>query len=178
MSLDLKMIFAGFGGQGVLFAGKVVTYAGLIEDKEITWLPSYGPEMRGGTANCSVSISDKPIGAPNISTPNVLVAMNLPSFDKFIDHVAPGGTVIVDSTLIPKKSERDDINAFYIPASELAVKNNLRGLSNIILTGKLFKELNFCSFETIEMAINKCVPKSKAQLIDKNLAAVKIGMEL
>ena len=104
--------------------------------------------------------------------------MNLPSFDKFIDHVAPGGTVIVDSTLIPKKSERDDINAFYIPASELAVKNNLRGLSNIILTGKLFKELDFCSFETIKKAIIKCVPKSKAQLIDKNLAAVKIGMEL
>ncbi len=100
---DLNMVFAGFGGQGVLFAGKVAAYAGLLENKEISWLPSYGPEMRGGTANCSVCISDEPIGSPLVTAPNVLVAMNLPSLDKFINAVEPGGTVILDSSLIDKK---------------------------------------------------------------------------
>ena len=96
-------IFAGFGGQGVLLMGQLLAYAGMLEEKEVSWLPSYGPEMRGGTANCRVCISDKPIGSPLVVNPNVLVAMNLPSLDKFIDAVEPGGTVLVDSSLIEKK---------------------------------------------------------------------------
>ena len=106
---DLNMVFAGFGGQGVLFAGKVAAYAGLLENKEISWLPSYGPEMRGGTANCSVCISDEPIGSPLVTAPNVLVAMNLPSLDKFINAVEPGGTVILGRKMIDNKVERTDI---------------------------------------------------------------------
>ena len=94
------MILAGFGGQGVLFAGKVIAYAGLIENKQLSWLPSYGPEMRGGTANCSVTLSDEPIGSPLVTTPDVLVAMNQPSYDRFINDVAPGGVIIVDSGLV------------------------------------------------------------------------------
>lgn len=174
---DLNMLFAGFGGQGVLFAGKVMAYAGLIEGKEISWLPSYGPEMRGGTANCSVCISDREIGAPLVLNPNVLVAMNLPSLDKFIDDVAEGGLVILDSSLINKKVERDDLNVHYVPASSIAEENGLKGLTNMVLLGKLFKELEFSSFDTLDKALVKCVSKSKEQMLDYNRKAVKLGAE-
>ena len=100
MSVTYTTLLAGFGGQGILFTGKVMAYAGLVEGREVSWLPSYGPEMRGGTANCSVTISDEPIGSPLIINPNIFVAMNLPSYDKFIDKVMPGGTVVIDSTLV------------------------------------------------------------------------------
>ena len=100
---DLNILFAGFGGQGVLFSGKVIAYAGMMEGKEISWLPSYGPEMRGGTANCSVCISDNKIGSPLVTNPDILVAMNLPSLDKFEKDVVPGGMIILDSTLINRK---------------------------------------------------------------------------
>ncbi len=172
-----NILLAGFGGQGILFAGKVMAYAGLIENKEISWLPSYGPEMRGGTANCSVCISDDPIGSPLVLTPDILVAMNLPSYDKFIDAAAPGATVVVDSTLVGKVSERTDINAFYIPATKLAGDNGLKGLANIIIIGKLLKETSFASPESVEAAIRKCVPAKKAAMVDFNLKALKLGMD-
>ena len=127
----LSILLAGFGGQGVLFAGKIMAYSGLIEDQYVSWLPSYGPEMRGGTANCSVCISDEPIGSPLVLNPDVLVAMNLPSYDKFIDKVAPGGIAVVDSSLIAKKSDRTDISCFYVPATEKADSEGLKGLSLI-----------------------------------------------
>ena len=117
---DLNILFAGFGGQGVLFSGKVIAYAGMMEGKEISWLPSYGPEMRGGTANCSVCISDNKIGSPLVTNPDILVAMNLPSLDKFEKDVVPGGMIILDSTLINRKVERDDVNVIYLPASKLS----------------------------------------------------------
>lgn len=174
---DLNIVFAGFGGQGILFAAKVVAYAGLICEKEVSWLPSYGPEMRGGTANCSVSISENEIGSPLITNPNVLVAMNLPSLDKFIDEVEVGGTVIIDSSLISKKVDRTDINVFYIPASKLAEDNEINGLANIIMVGKLLKEIPFCSDEIIEKSILKCVPASKEKMIEFNKKAVAIGAQ-
>lgn len=179
---DLNMLFAGFGGQGVLFAGKVAAYAGLIENKEISWLPSYGPEMRGGTANCSVCISDQPIGSPLVTNPNVLVVMNLPSLDKFIDTVEPGGTVIIDSSLIDKKVERTDVNVYYVPSSSLAEENGLKGLSNMILVGKLFKAIagsdyDFCTGDTLDQAIQKCIPARKANMLDFNRKAVSLGAE-
>ncbi|MEG1179932.1 MAG: 2-oxoacid:acceptor oxidoreductase family protein [Oscillospiraceae bacterium] len=174
---DFNSILAGFGGQGILFMGKAIVYAGLIDGKEVSWLPSYGPEMRGGTANCSVCISDNEICSPLVTAPNVLIAMNLPSFDKFIDTVVPGGTVIVDSTLISKKVERTDVEVCYIPATELAEKNGLKGLANIILIGKLLSLTNFCSYETIEKTIAKVVPAKKQHLITKNMEAINIGIE-
>lgn len=182
---DLNIIFAGFGGQGVLFAGKVAAYAGLIANKEISWLPSYGPEMRGGTANCSVCISDSPIGSPLVTNPNVLVAMNLPSLDRFIDAVEPGGTVIIDSSLISKKVEREDVNVYYVPSSAMAEENGLGGLSNMILIGKLFKEVcgkeggacQFCTEEILEQAVEKCVPARKANMLEMNRKAVALGEE-
>jgi len=174
---NLNIIFAGFGGQGVLFAGKVAAYTGLIENKEISWLPSYGPEMRGGTANCSVCISDEAIGSPNVINPNVLVAMNLPSFDKFINAVEPGGIVVLDSSLINKKVERDDVKTFYVPASELAEKSGLKGLSNMILVGKMFSELDFGSDEILDKAMQKCIPARKADMLELNRKAIKMGAE-
>ena len=131
MKEELNLVLAGFGGQGLLFAGKVIAYAGLIDEHEISWLPSYGPEMRGGTANCSVRISDIPIGSPLVLNPNVLIAMNLPSLDKFIDTVVPGGIVLVDSAMINKKVERDDVRVFYVPATKMAEDNGIKGLAII-----------------------------------------------
>ena len=115
-----EILLAGFGGQGILFMGKMLAYFGLYENKEVSWLPSYGPEMRGGTCNCSVCISDDPIGSPLVDTPNTLIVMNTPSYDKFIDSVVPGGTVIIDSTLVDAKCDRTDINVYYVPATALA----------------------------------------------------------
>lgn len=180
---DLNMIFAGFGGQGVLFAGKVAATAGLIAGKEISWLPSYGPEMRGGTANCSVCVSDRAIGSPLVTTPNALVAMNLPSLEKFIDAVEPGGTVLVDTTMISKKVEREDVTVYYLPASQLAEENGLKGLANMILIGKLFQEVcasggdyAYCTQEVLDAAIQKCVPARKPEMLDLNRKAVQLGI--
>lgn len=182
---DLNIIFAGFGGQGVLFAGKVTAYAGLLLGKELSWLPSYGPEMRGGTANCSVCISDRPIGSPLVTAPNVLVAMNLPSLDRFIDAVEPGGTVILDSSLIEKRVERQDLRVCYVPSSALAEEKGLGGLANMILTGRLFAEVcangghpcSFCSWEVLDQALEKCVPARKGHMLDMNRKAAAIGRE-
>ena len=172
---DLNMVFAGFGGQGVRFAGKVVAYAGLIEGRELSWLPSYGPEMRGGTANCSVCLSDEAIGSPLVTNPNVLVAMNRPSLEKFVNEVEPGGVILLDSSLIDVQVERDDVTTYYVPASTLAEENGLKGLANIILVGKLFKEVGFCSEETLDKALQKCIPARKAAMLDFNRKAIEIG---
>ena len=178
MGSTYNMIIAGFGGQGILFTGKVVAYAGLIDEKEVSWLPSYGPEMRGGTANCSVCIADEPIGSPLVTQPDVLVVMNAPSFDKFIDTVAPGGKVFVDSTLVHSQTTRTDIEVFAIPATQLSHDEHLEGIANIILLGKALKESAFASYETIEKSIGKCVPPSKIHLYEHNLRAIKLGMSL
>ncbi|MEG0663976.1 MAG: 2-oxoacid:acceptor oxidoreductase family protein, partial [Clostridia bacterium] len=158
---SLNIIFAGFGGQGILFSGKIVAYSGLIDKKEVSWLPSYGPEMRGGTANCSVCVSENPIGSPLIINPDVLIAMNNPSYDKFISEVVKDGIAIIDSTLVDRKCNREDVKAYYIPATKMAEDNNLHGLANMIILGKVLKETNFASFETVKKAISKCVPVKK-----------------
>ena len=124
-----QILIAGFGGQGVLFAGKFLAYKGLIEDKNVSWLPSYGPEMRGGTANCSIIISDTPVGSPIVSTPDCLIAMNLPSLLKYKDSVVSGGVIIVDSTLIDEKIDRDDVSVYYVPATKMAADEGLMGIS-------------------------------------------------
>lgn len=173
---EFNSVIAGFGGQGVLFLGKVIAYIGLMNDKEVSWLPSYGPEMRGGTANCSVCIADEPIGSPLVVTPNVFVAMNGPSFDKFIDTVAPGGKVFIDSTLISKKVERDDITPYYVPATKIADENGLKGGANMVLLGKIVKETGFCSEEALKLGIQKCIPPRKADRLENNLKAISLGM--
>lgn len=174
----INTILAGFGGQGILFSGKVMAYAGLMDEKEISWLPSYGPEMRGGTANCSVCISDEPIGSPLVVNPTVLAVLNTPSFDKFVNTVVPEGVMVIDSTLIDKKCERDDIKAFYVPATGLAEEKGLKGLANMIILGKILKETQFATMESVKKALEKCVPAKKAHLIPSNLEAIELGMSL
>ena len=122
MSQELKCVVAGFGGQGSLFAGKVIATAGLMEDREVSWMPSYGPEMRGGTANCSVTLSDEPIGSPLVLAPNALIALNQPSFDKFIDNVVEGGVVVVDTAMVPNIVEREGVRVVGIPPRRSARK--------------------------------------------------------
>ena len=174
---DRKIVLAGFGGQGVLFAGKVIAYTGLIGDREVSWLPSYGPEMRGGTANCSVSLAADPIGSPLITAPDVLIAMNQPSLDKFIDAVVPGGLIIADSTLVQSIPERSDVTVKAVPAADIAEKAGLKGLGNIVLVGALFAADRFCDAEVLSAAIEKCVPARKAAMLDKNKQALALGIE-
>lgn len=174
--MTTEILLAGFGGQGILFAGKILAYCGLMDNKELSWLPSYGPEMRGGTCNCSVCISDDPIGSPLVLTPDILIAMNQPSFDKFVSSVKPGGKVFFDSTMIENDCTRNDIGIFGIPSQQLADDNALKGGSNIILLGKVLKETEICSLDTMKKAIEKVVPPSKAQLIPNNFKAIELGM--
>ena len=172
-----QILIAGFGGQGVLFAGKFLAYKGLLEDKQVSWLPSYGPEMRGGTANCSIIISDEPVGSPIVSKPDVLIAMNLPSLDKYENEAVAGSTIIVDSTLISRKVERTDVNVFYIPATKMAKDMNAPSLANMIMLGKMIKESGAVSMDNLEDAMKKVVPPKKADLISVNLSAVKLGYD-
>lgn len=171
-----EFLLAGFGGQGILFAGKLIAYVGLYADKEVSWLPSYGPEMRGGTCNCSVTVSDDPIGSPLILEPTELLVMNTPSFDKFINSVKPGGKAFIDSSLVEGTSSRTDIECFYIPATKLANENNLKGMANIILAGKLLKEIGLTDEAVIEKAIKKVIPPKKANLTEANMTALRLGM--
>ncbi len=172
-----EILLAGFGGQGILFVGKVLAYSGLIDDKEVSWLPSYGPEMRGGTCNCSVCVSDEPIGSPLVIEPSILLAMNTPSFNKFIGSVKAGGKVFIDSTMVDDKCDRTDIECYYVPATQLAADNNLPGGANIILLGKIMKETGIISEETARKALEKIVPPTKTQLLENNMKAIKIGMD-
>ena len=172
---ELKTVFAGFGGQGVLFAGKVMAYAGLIEGREVSWLPSYGPEMRGGTANCSVVLDDAPIGSPLVVQPDVLVALNQPSLDKFLPDMLPGSTIIADTSLIQNIPEVEGVKVFAFPAAQLAEENGCKGLGNIVLVGKLWAETKFCSEETLKAAIEKCVPARHAKKLPLNYTAVELG---
>lgn len=172
-----QILIAGFGGQGVLFAGKLLAYKGLVADKQVSWLPSYGPEMRGGTANCSVIISDEPVGSPIVSNPDVLVAMNLPSLQKYENDVVSGGIIIVDSTLISKKVERTDVTTYYVPATKMAKDEGFATLANMILMGKLIKASDALDFDGIEATVKKVVPPKKAELIDVNIKAIKTGYD-
>lgn len=177
MAYELEAVLAGFGGQGVLFAGKVIASAGLIESRELSWLPSYGPEMRGGTANCSVTLSDDPIGSPLVTVPNVLVAMNQPSYDKFRDTVAEGGVIVVDSSMVSDIVEVPGVDTYAIEASNLAQDAGLDGLANIVLVGKLWDVVKFCDRKTLDEAIDASVPKSKEWLIEKNKEALQLGID-
>ena len=172
-----QILIAGFGGQGVLFAGKFLAYKGLTEDMQVSWLPSYGPEMRGGTANCSIVLSDSPVGSPIITAPDVLVAMNLPSLQKFVDAVVPGGKIFVDSTLIDMKVERTDVEVFYIPATQLAKDAGFATLANMILTGKVLKESGAVPFAGNRQTLEAFIPAKKANLIEANCKALQIGYD-
>ncbi|MBQ1977397.1 MAG: 2-oxoacid:acceptor oxidoreductase family protein [Ruminococcus sp.] len=170
-----NMLIAGFGGQGILFSGKFLAYEGLLEEKSVSWLPSYGPEMRGGTANCSVIISDTPVGSPIVSNPDILMVMNMPSLDKYEDATVKGGQIFIDSALIDRKVNRTDVEAYYIPATKLANDEGLSGLANMIMIGFVIKKSGIIPFENIERALQKVVPASKQHLFDANKKALELG---
>ena len=172
-----QILIAGFGGQGILFAGKFLAYKGLLEEKQVSWLPSYGPEMRGGTANCNVVLSEDPIGSPIITAPDVLIAMNLPSLQKYVDSVVPGGQIYVDSTLIDAKVERTDVEVFYIPATGLAKENVIATLANMIIVGSLLKNNPELSFEGASETVAKLVPPKKQALVELNEKALQLGRD-
>ena len=172
-----QILIAGFGGQGILFAGKFLAYKGLLEEKQVSWLPSYGPEMRGGTANCNVVLSDDPIGSPIITEPDVLIAMNLPSLQKYVDTVVPGGQIYVDSALIDVKVERTDVEVFYIPATQMAKDNGIATLANMIIVGSLLKNHPELSFEGASETVAKLVPPKKQALVELNEKALQLGKD-
>ena len=170
-----QILFAGFGGQGILFSGKFLAYEGLMSGREVSWLPSYGPEMRGGTANCSVILSDTPIGSPIVTNPDILVAMNLPSLDKYEDATVSGGQIFVDSALIERKVKRTDVEAYYIPATKLASDENLTGLANMIILGKVLRHTSLMDYENVGRAMAKIVSAKRKSLYDLNLKAIELG---
>ncbi len=172
----LNVVLAGFGGQGLLFAGKLMAYAGLIEDRQVSWLPSYGPEMRGGTANCSVCLSDEPIGSPLVLNPDALIAMNQPSIDKFAPVVSEGGVIVADVSLIGQVPSAPQAKIFEIPATQMAEDAGFKQLANIICAGKLWAQTHFCAEETLWAAMERCVPASKAKMLELNKKALKMGM--
>ncbi|MBQ7580572.1 MAG: 2-oxoacid:acceptor oxidoreductase family protein [Clostridia bacterium] len=174
----VNYLFSGFGGQGILFAGKFIAYKGLIDNKHVSWLPSYGPEMRGGTASCSVIVSDDNVGSPIVSNPDVLVAMNLPSLDRYEKSVKPGGKIFLDSTLIERKVERDDVDVYYIPATKMASDNKTPTLANMIIVGKILSVLGECDDEGLEKALSKVISAKHADMLDVNLKTIKLGAEI
>ena len=175
---NLRFISAGFGGQGVLFIGKVAANAAMLDNMHVAWLPSYGPEMRGGTANCSVCISEKEINSPIVSHPDVLIALNNPSLEKFKDSVKSGGLIICDKDIVTLTSGRDDVEEIGAYATELAEQNGVKGLSNMIILGMLYAKTKFCSENALFEAIKICTPKRKAEMLELNYKAVKLGMSL
>ena len=173
--MNKEILIAGFGGQGILFSGKFLAYEGLIDGKEVSWLPSYGPEMRGGTANCSIIISDSAVGSPIVSNPDILIAMNLPSIDKYENETKVGGQIFVDSSLIDRKVERTDVETYYIPATKMASDEGLTGLANMIIIGHMIAKSGIVPEENIEKAMQKVVPATKQNMFDLNMKAVQLG---
>ena len=172
---EMRILIAGFGGQGVLFLGKLIAHAGLLLGKQVTWLPSYGPEMRGGTANCAVILSDAPIGSPIVHEPDVLIAMNLPSLTAYQPRVRPGGTILYDASLIRECLPRADVDTIALDATHLATEAGLEGLANMILLGAFVRACMPLRDDQLEQALSLVVPAHKRQLIAANLRAIAIG---
>lgn len=173
----VNMIIAGFGGQGILFAGKIVTYSGMLMGKQVSWLPSYGPEMRGGTANCSVCLDDEPISCPLVTEPDIVIAMNLPSYNKFVNTIKVDGTMLYDCSLITGQTDRSDVSTYGIPATSLANEENLKGLANIIMLGFALQKTGFSSFDELTEGLKKCVPAKKQHLLEPNIRALQLGFD-
>ncbi|HOA54255.1 MAG: 2-oxoacid:acceptor oxidoreductase family protein [Acetivibrionales bacterium] len=171
------MIFSGFGGQGIQSAGRLIAYAGMLEDKHVSFLPSYGPEMRGGTSNCHVIVSDEPVGSPILNSATVVMAMNRPSMDKFESYLEPGGILLIDSSLINREPVRKDIKVFAIPATQIASDMGNLAFANIVMLGKLIKETGVVSTENFERALKKVLPERKHYLIPDEMKALKTGMD-
>ena len=172
-----QFIFAGFGGQGMLLIGKFLAMASLLEGKHVSWLPSYGPEMRGGTANCSVNVSDEEVASPIVDQADVVIAMNLPSLDKFEKSVRPGGVLVINSSIIERKSVRDDITVVYCDAMKIADEvGNPKG-ANVAILGAMMAKVDVCSVDSMIEAIRIELGERKARFLEGNKKALLAGME-
>jgi len=172
-----EIIIAGFGGQGILSAGRLIACAGMLEDKNVSWLPSYGPEMRGGTANCHVIVSDDPVGSPILNSATTLIVMNRPSLDKFEDLVVKGGVIISDSSLVDRKPQRTDVEVYELPATKMASDLGNLTYANIIMLGKLLAVTGVVSRESFIEALKQVLPEKKHYMIPEEIKALEMGME-
>jgi 2-oxoglutarate ferredoxin oxidoreductase subunit gamma len=175
--MQKEIIIAGFGGQGVLFGGQVLAYAAMDSGKEVTWIPSYGPEMRGGTANCTVIIADDEIGSPLVKNPPLAIALNLPSFDKYEELLAPGGTLVVNQSMVDRGAKRTDINVILVPCNEIAEEIGDKKLMNMVAVGALLTALSELSIQDVEKALEGHLPARHKHLLPKNYEALKRGFE-
>ena len=174
--MEKTFIFAGFGGQGVLSMGKILAYSGVMQGLEVTWMPSYGPEMRGGTANCSVIVSDNPVASPLVNKADVVVAMNRPSLDKFEEHVKPGGVLVINSSIIDRKAVRDDITVVYCDANNVAESvKNPKG-ANVAILGAVLEKVPVTTVDQMMEAIRIELGERKARFLEGNKAALLAGM--
>ncbi|MGM0396094.1 MAG: 2-oxoacid:acceptor oxidoreductase family protein [Bacillota bacterium] len=175
--MEERLIIAGFGGQGVMAMGQLLTYSGMVEGRNVSWLPSYGPEMRGGTANCNVTISSDPVGSPVVLEATTAVVLNLPSLDKFEESVVPGGNLMINSSLIEKKATRDDINVYYIPANDIAIKLGNPKIANMVMLGAYIEITGAIKIESVYEAFGKVFGETKAHLLPINKEALQKGAE-
>ncbi|MEA5152419.1 MAG: 2-oxoacid:acceptor oxidoreductase family protein [Oscillospiraceae bacterium] len=172
-----QFIFAGFGGQGMLLIGKFLAMACMLDGKHVSWLPSYGPEMRGGTANCSVIVSDEDVASPMVDKADVIVAMNLPSLDKFESYVKPGGVLVINSSIIERKSTRDDVTVVYCDANKIAETiNNPKG-ANVAILGAMMAKADIVSVDKMVEAIRIELGEKKLRFLEGNKKALVAGME-
>jgi len=172
----LQIFLAGFGGQGILFAGKYIAEKGLLEDLELSWLPSYGPEMRGGTCNCNVILSETPVGSPLILNPDILIVMNLPSYEKFAKNVVPGGQIYMDSSLIDVVPDRTDVEYFPVPATTMAREAGIPKLANMILVGNFLKNCPELCADNADAVLEAMIPQKKLAMLDDNRKALHLGL--
>lgn len=175
--MQKEIMIAGFGGQGVLFGGQVVAYAAMDAGKEVTWIPSYGPEMRGGTANCTVVIADEEIGSPLVKNAALAIALNLPSFDKCEAELAVGGTLIVNQSMVDRGPKRDDINVILVPCNEIAEEIGDKKLMNMVAVGALLSVLTDITIKDVEKALEGHLPARHKHLLPKNYEALRRGYE-
>jgi 2-oxoglutarate ferredoxin oxidoreductase subunit gamma len=173
-----EMVFSGFGGQGALFAGQLLAYAALGEDKHVTWIPSYGPEMRGGTAHCVVIISDEEIGSPIIRCPTSAMVLNNPSMDKYEPLVKPGGVLVINRSLIAKPAVRKDIAVVEVPANDLATEVGSAKMANVVLLGAMLEATHAVSLDSVSKALDEHLPAKARKLLAGNKLALQKGAEV
>ena len=175
--MQTEIILAGFGGQGIMFAGQILSYAAMDAGKQVTWIPSYGPEMRGGTANCTVVIADEEIGSPVVKNPDVALAMNLPSLDKCEPMVKPGGVLVINTSMVDRAARRTDITVVSIPCNGIAEEMGNPRLGNMVATGALLAGSSVLTLADLETALNNHMPGRHKHLLSKNVEALKRGVE-
>lgn len=174
--MNLEMIFAGFGGQGVMLMGQITAYAGMMEGQQVSWFPAYGPEMRGGTANCSVIVGDEVVGTPIVTEPKLVVAMNLPSLDKFEPLLSPNGVLLINSSLIERSSKRTDVKTWRVPCNDIAMELGNPKVANMVMVGAIIAASKVVSMDSVLQVLSRKIFKNKPEVMQLNEQAIRRGM--